>query len=306
MAQLASGNAISDTSDGTFCISGSNAYPYLDVKWPNGGEVLSREQGYSIAFVNQGAVTIKKIWLVDATGSGSSYRHVIKEGSLGTIDEWSWQVPKEFPVSPSGRYKIYVEGVGQGGQVLGATSDQPFDIVVVSPPEPRVISSEPKSGYTDARQPTRTTGDRVGWDQITLVFDQSIGGKSKSDFFVSTDSTSKPVISEFIVDPSDPRRLTIKLDRPIVPGYGTVIGPIWGGAICLNYLPGDVNEDGKVSALDQIALIDHLNGVEGKVRPLHQADIDRSGTVTAQDITRLIDLFNQGWLGRELVGCAQG
>ncbi|MBU0718935.1 MAG: hypothetical protein KJ749_11855, partial [Planctomycetes bacterium] len=85
----------------------------------------------------------------------------------------------------------------------------------------------------------------------------------------------------------------ITVNHPITPGTWTRITHIASGAsVCVGYLPGDVNGDGVVTASDIAALIDTLNGVEGRDRPIYSTDIDRSGLPRAHDVLRLVDLLN--------------
>ena len=73
-------------------------------------------------------------------------------------------------------------------------------------------------------------------------------------------------------------------------------------------MPGDVDQDGLVTAGDIMALIDSINRVPGLLLPRFATDINRSGSSTGEDIMRLIDLFNgagefETWIARSLPPC---
>ncbi|MEK7610622.1 MAG: dockerin type I domain-containing protein [Patescibacteria group bacterium] len=214
-----------------------------------------------------------------------------------------------------GVYRWGVSAIGTDGQFYGDESEALLTVNAAPPPPPSLgpvlVATEPNTEVVDARLPLDAAGGVAGNKQITLIFSDNVSGKLTGDFEISLAGTERYDLTGVFYDPSDSKRITLALDRPLVPGYGTAIRPKWGGSVaCLRYLPGDVNGDGRVSQLDQMALIDHLNGVEGKERPLVSVDIDRSGTVTPKDIIALVDIFNGAgraapspWLGRELVGC---
>ena len=65
-----------------------------------------------------------------------------------------------------------------------------------------------------------------------------------------------------------------------------------GDEVCLGYLPGDVSGNLLSNASDITALIDSINNVPGRVRPIYATDADRSGVTAALDISREIDILN--------------
>jgi len=72
----------------------------------------------------------------------------------------------------------------------------------------------------------------------------------------------------------------------------------------LGSLPGDVNGDRSVTPHDILALMDHVNGAIDPL-PDWSTDIDRSLATNADDVARLLDLFDgvdafAEWLGASL------
>ncbi|MFQ5461952.1 MAG: S8 family serine peptidase [Phycisphaerae bacterium] len=156
---------------------------------------------------------------------------------------------------------------------------------------PRIVSSDPPDGAIDARQPHDIDGaNPVGWDQVTLTFDNDVATLAPSDFsLVDSDGMPGPTVLAVVTQTQN--SATLMLDGPIAVGKWTTIRhTITDTSIRLGYLPGDVNGDGVSTPGDILAVIDGLNGIT--ILDLWQADADRSGVAGPEDILRVIDLLN--------------
>lgn len=178
-------------------------------------------------------------------------------------------------------------------------------------PAPALITVDPPSGTIDVRQDYSSTGaTRQGIDSVRIRFSTPVrspatGGPLDVDSFIAytSDGSIVPVVGVVEI-PDTPNTFDVLFEDPIPPGTWTTVEPTVERAdgvpfdplpcarVTIGFLPGDVNGDGRSNARDILALIDSLNGVPGRVRPLTSTDINRSGAANAQDITRLIDLFN--------------
>ena len=81
------------------------------------------------------------------------------------------------------------------------------------------------------------------------------------------------------------------MTRPLDPATWTTVTYHRGSAedvIRLGYLPGDADGNLSSNANDIVEVVEDVQ----HGGPLHQFDIDRSGNLTANDFTVLIDLLN--------------
>jgi|GEM_PF-2626930 len=177
--------------------------------------------------------------------------------------------------------------------------------------EPGVIGitgSSPASGAIDARQPHPIADAALpqGLDVLELTFNCYLGRPSPADFVITTGSSERAAPQVEAVSMLDGVTVRLELEGPIPAGTWTLVTHLpTGESVCLGSLPGDVSGDRTSSVPDIAALIDSINGVEGKVRPDYATDIDHSGVTGPSDILRIIDLLNgagsfEPWLGRTL------
>ncbi len=156
---------------------------------------------------------------------------------------------------------------------------------------PGILESSPPDTAIDAGQPfDRNTFAPYGWSNVEIRFPRDAGGVASSDFVIEqTVAGAAPVITA--IEPIDPDRVRIVLDRPIDPlAWTTITHVATGSRVRLGFLPGDAEGNGFTSPADILALIDSLNGVVS--RPVWSTDIDRSGVTAPADILGLIDLLN--------------
>ena len=97
-----------------------------------------------------------------------------------------------------------------------------------------------------------------------------------------------------------------RLKHPGIAEIYEVVHDDSGHQWCMGYLPGEVNRQRPVNALDVTALIESISGAVTLAE--YRTDINRSGVSNAQDVLRLIDLLNGAgefdiWLGRSLPFC---
>jgi len=97
------------------------------------------------------------------------------------------------------------------------------------------------------------------------------------------------------VTPLGDGKYEVVLDHAIIPGAVTTIEYV-GDYSFASYIshPGDVNLDGVTDWRDIDALLRSLRNEKSGDYDLHRVDIDHSGTLTAADLLRLIDLLNGG------------
>ena len=173
---------------------------------------------------------------------------------------------------------------------------------------PEII--RPHSGYIDPRiESTDGVNFDLGIDRIILEFSepvQAIGGGTLTadDFRIETTGLTPPAIA--FVEPSDNPAIVINLESPLPPGsWFTLIADVedlagnritdmgnMGPAmdepdrIDLAALPGDVDQNGRISPID---LFRFRTVVQGLVVPeqgtlMDYVDTDRSGTITPLDL----------------------
>ena len=161
-----------------------------------------------------------------------------------------------------------------------------------------IETSTPSDGWIDARQPLDDVVNQnpAGWDSVEIKFHHGCDASviSADDFTISEVCEAgecdgvAPEIESFV---GFDQTGTLTLDRPIDPKAWTVItyhGSDGDEVIRLGYLPADADASGTAAANDIIEVVEAV----GDCAPLHQFDIDRSGSITAADITVLIDLLN--------------
>jgi hypothetical protein len=165
------------------------------------------------------------------------------------------------------------------------------------------VASDPPLSSIDARQAFRADSvTAAGWDAITLTFDADVSGLTADDFTINHVGADRVGPTLDAVRHVGANKIRVELSGPMVPGSWMVISA--GRSLArFGYLPGDVNSDGQVSGLDLLALIDALNGVI--TLPIHSVDIDRSGALDDNDVTRARMVINgdgpgERWLGRTL------
>lgn len=147
----------------------------------------------------------------------------------------------------------------------------------------RVLGSDPPAGAIDARQ------GKGGWDRIDLIFNADTAGVKAGDFTIEDGSLHAPKIRKLEAHGT---QLTLWFDRGIQPARWTAINHTSSSTgIRIGCLPGDVNGDGFVDAVDVFLLADQANG--RTQLPPYQADVDADGTFGVADALRIIDLLNQ-------------
>lgn len=148
----------------------------------------------------------------------------------------------------------------------------------------RVLGSDPPAGAIDARQ-----RKRGGWDRINLIFNADTAGVKAGDFTIEDGTRHAPKIRKL---ESSGTRLTLWLDRGIQPARWTGIDHAKSSTgTRIGSLPGDVNGDGFVDAVDVFLLADQASG--HVQLPAYQVDVDADGTFGVADALRVIHLLNE-------------
>jgi Zn-dependent metalloprotease len=162
-------------------------------------------------------------------------------------------------------------------------------------PEGDIQWVEPQDGVIDARQARSIEdGSPQGIDNIVALGPSGAEPGCWSLCETATDGTANFVAGSSELDPGT---YLIELDRPLTPGAVTKItytsgaGVVTAGAFIS--LPGDSNGDTVSNTADIANLADCcLDGACSASPEAHACDMDRSETVTAEDLLRQIDLFN--------------
>ncbi len=175
-----------------------------------------------------------------------------------------------------------------------------------------IVSSDPPNCEIDARQPHALfdAATVFGFTSLELTFDPACDATALTPASFAISTTPGPVSPPAIQSVTAAGNVaTLHFSGPIPVKNWTCITHVDSGdSTCFGYLPGDVNRSRAATAADITALLDSLNNVPGRLRPLFATDINRSGAATAADIIRLIDLLNGAhafdpWLHATLPPC---
>jgi hypothetical protein len=172
-----------------------------------------------------------------------------------------------------------------------------------------IVSSSPANCSIDARQPTNPDGNNpAGLQSVVLTFNCSPVGLAPSDFAITVSPPIGPPLSVGSVQFNNPvATLQLAGNNRMQPGAWTCFQHTANGTrSCIGFLPGDVNGDGTVSALDLVTLVDARNNVVSL--PLSQTDIDRTGALNSADLSRVLDLLlgnlsYDAWYGHGIGEC---
>lgn len=118
---------------------------------------------------------------------------------------------------------------------------------------------------------------------------------NKSVSWRSSDTGVATVTTDGLVFGINPGRATISAwvtDDPVLNVKCKVT--VLGSGDPVDILPGDVNDDGRVTIDDVVALIDYLLSGKTDGINLNNADVDRDGYVKIDDVVTLIDLLLTG------------
>ncbi len=203
----------------------------------------------------------------------------------------------------------------------------PFEFIQC--PTGNVVSAIPASGTRDARQP-HPQGDNSfaarqgigsansytgGPEPIVITLDVCGAGSTECWELCETGieqvDSGPPLSANSIVRvterPNEPGVYELLLDRPISAGYWTTINYVGGGeTVSYASLPGNANGDNYSNVIDQLDLIDCMNGQMWRCPyGLYSADLDHSDLFAPADYLNLIDLHNGAgmfipWYGKSL------
>jgi len=161
---------------------------------------------------------------------------------------------------------------------------------------PQPILSEPAACIIDARIPYRPDQPSVrrGFDSLRITFSGPTGltEDEAADYTVEQTPAGPPDPPTIIGVTLFPTDAVLTFSEPIQPNCWTCVRHNASNkAVCLGFLPADVNSNGAALPNDIIDLIDHLNAIRIPPLALHQCDIDRSDVCLPADIISLIDLL---------------
>lgn len=183
-----------------------------------------------------------------------------------------------------------------GGNVLGGAMS--FSEAACT--DLHIVDSTPGDGAIDARQPLDPDTLAVcGWTSVEITFDDNAESLIPANFELTEvceagacDGIPPTVMAVEAVGAV----ATVTFDRPIDPKAWTVVAVVGGDpadVVRLGYLPGDADGSLLSNANDVVVVVEHVRAADGgNPPPFHQADIDRSDSIRAVDITVLVDLLN--------------
>lgn len=181
-----------------------------------------------------------------------------------------------------------------------ATSTAPTPV-----PGEGLVAITPPSGAIDARAPL---ADKESFSKFEFSLEIKSGSRfvlpKANDFVLRSSVESAPTIS-LIKTAEESGHFSLTIDRPLQPGERLVVEyPKTSSAANFGYLPGDVDQSGRVSYEDLLLLLDATSGAK-KDLPLYAVDIDRNGLVNRADQLMWLNLINGSdgfavWRGRTL------
>lgn len=160
-----------------------------------------------------------------------------------------------------------------------------------------ILSANPADCEVDGRQPhdIGNTSPAQGITSIDVTLSapcNNIGALTPAAFSLSvTPAGGTPPTITNVSGAGNTATLT--LSGPIPPQKWTCISRTGGAnSTCVGFLPGDVNANLAANTADVTAAIGSLTGMVPE--PLIGTDTNRSTIHTAEDLVRLLDLFNGG------------
>ncbi len=297
------GTNVSDESNGKFSVvypTTPPPVPFADLKVNNSDGPVSVKDGE----------TVTLSWTVPADIRPSC--NITSTFGWGTSSaaSGSWQVPVRFAGQTEG--KVYLScntSVGQLSDLVKLINE------IVPPSTPTITSSNPPNGAIDARSKSDTTNEinvNGTWKIIKLTFSDLLSNVQLSDFSIAASNGQMSVVSADISGGSlpggtiQPTSVNLYLNRTIAPGERIrIIHKPSGSSVCLGFLPGDVNQDGRSNATDIGLLRSWVGTAVGASKPLYQTDINRDGVFDAADITRLSEVRADPNAGLTLPACPQ-
>jgi subtilisin-like proprotein convertase family protein len=161
-------------------------------------------------------------------------------------------------------------------------------------------------GGIDAREEHEffDEGNLTGLSSFEFTFDDSSTVTEDCWLITETGGGSPPNLVDVVQLGGN--RVRLDLDRPITAGEWTTFGYIGvnQSLVDIGFLPGDVDQSGVVTTFDVTVLIDCITNQQQCA--IYQEDIDRSGLVNGNDITRWTDVVQAAngdpfpWLNEEL------
>ncbi|MEK7552916.1 MAG: PKD domain-containing protein, partial [Patescibacteria group bacterium] len=246
----------------------------------------------------------------DTTGSISGYR--FRFGDPASSDPgWQLSPLASHVYGQPGTYTATVVArdvcltTSLEDQVQVTVNPTAASTVPAPAPIPTIASSYPPNGAVVAQDTS------ANWITETPLYMSS--GRIPDDFpanvfSVSSTRTDSPITITNVtwIAPSGTAVFPV-FSRPVLPGERvTITHRPSGSSVCLGWLPGDVNGDGRVTNLDASMMNGILAGTQ--TRPSYAADINRDGVINVADQTRLNELLTgtngqERWLLRELPAC---
>lgn len=179
------GNKVSDVSDNIFIIKPETAAPTVNVKSPNGDELILAGKNYEITWdaIDNGEIGSHEITL--SVDGGKSFNIPIVSGLNGRVFRFVWQVPDNLIADDA---RIQVTSIDKSGNRGTDSSDKSFRITKpdVTPPQVTLLSPSAgeklQAGGTFNITWNSSDNDRVASHELRLSTD---GGNSFSSIIAS-------------------------------------------------------------------------------------------------------------------------
>ena len=240
--------------------------------FPGSSETMYTGQYYTIKWksadgVNDPTRNVARYELVLYNNLGNPLQSTVVNVNDGYFQ--NWKVPETIP---SGKYNLSIARFAEFGKDLVAVSDNFYVIapVIPPPPTPTIISSYPPNGAIDAAMATQDSAVRgeLPWSDVKLTSSSPLSdfGPLNNYFSISSSNAAgAPGVS--LVRWAYRSNYDVSFSRALIPGERIrLTHKPSNSSVCLGFLPGDVNGDGKTQSYD----ITVLNGLVGTTEGLAQ------------------------------------
>ncbi len=303
--------------------------PAFDMSAPGAQHFISYARWYSNTF---GAAPNADIFVVEISNDdGASWSNLETVGPSGDEVDGGWffvshNVNDVLEPTAQVRVRFTASDLGSGSVVEAAIDALRVDKVVcdsVDKTPPRIIhdgglTTNPYTGYVDPRaESSDGTAVDLGIDNVTIKFTEFVhaaggGDLTAASFTVGGTGTGHPAV--MAIDAGSNPLVHLTLSGPIpLQAWTTIIANVEdasGNAIDslgdlgpgvdesdrvdIGFLPGDVDQGGRVEPFDLLMFRSIIQGIGGNPQgeDADFVDVDRSGSVTPFDLLAFRQLVN--------------
>ena len=177
--------------------------------------------------------------------------------------------------------------------LIAQEAEQTFTIITTQN-SPTSTNTTPPNGAVMAQD-----NSGLGWKLVVFTFSASLSSNWNDLANYSISSTLTTPLTIASIGGVSTRQIII-LSRNMIPGERiTITHKPSNSYVCLGFLPGDVNGDGRTQAHDITVLNGLIGTTEGLAQPLYKTDINRDGVFNFADVTRIGEFVNvPNWVFR--------